>query len=93
MKTYEKPRLMVLSFTASDALCSGCAAPTRGTGLAGIIENTYASIYPEAITPDNNLTQTEIDAIGLFAASTESCANDALGYCKNTPAGNNIFTS
>ena len=92
MKTYEKPRLMVLSFTASDALCSGCAAPTRGTGLAGIIEDTYASIYPGAITQDNNLVQAEIDAIHLFALS-EGCENEYQGYCKNTPAGNNIFTS
>ena len=93
MKTYEKPRLMVLSFTASDALCSGCAAPTRGTGLAGVIENAFVDIYPDQITPDGNLTQAEIEAIGLFAAATESCTNDALGYCTNTPAGNNIFTS
>lgn len=91
MKTYEKPRLMVLSFTASDALCSGCTAPTRGTDLAQIIEGTYS--YISGVSVDNNLTQDEINAIQLFAASTESCANDALGYCKNTPAGNNIFTS
>ena len=75
MKTYEKPRLMVLSFIASDALCSsGCAAPTRGTGLAKIIEDLYAAIYPDAIKPDNNLTQGEIDAIHLFALS-EGCEN------------------
>lgn len=90
MKTYEKPRLMVLSFTASDALCSGCAAPTRVTGLAGIIENTYS--YIEGVRPDGNLTQDEIDAIHLFALS-EGCENEYQGYCKNTPAGNNIFTS
>ena len=30
MKTYEKPKLMVLSISANDALCGNCTAKTRG---------------------------------------------------------------
>lgn len=90
MKTYEKPRLMVLSFTANDAICTGCAAPTRGTGLAKLIEDTFA--FVAGVNPNNDLTQDEISAIKLFALS-EGCENEYQGYCKNTPAGMNVFTS
>lgn len=89
MKTYEKPRLMVLSFTASDALCSGCAAPTRGTGLGGILEGLILNVDSSLANGDGALDGNE--ASNLFEEG--ACRVGCLDYCKNTPEGKNIFTS
>ena len=89
MKTYEKPRLMVLSFTASDAICTGCVAKTRGTQLGGILEGLVLSVNPGWANGDNSLDGSE--ASHLFDEA--SCDVPCYDYCKNTPEGNNILTS
>lgn len=88
MKTYEKPRLMVLSFTANDALCS-CAAATRGTELGGILEGLILNVDPSLANGDGSLDGNE--ASNLFEEG--ACRVGCLDYCKNTPEGRNIFTS
>ncbi len=91
MKTYEKPQLMVLSFTASDALCSGCTVKSSNPDLAMIIENTYG--YIDGVSVDGILTSDEYALINPFADASEGCSNFVAGYCKNTPAGNTVFNS
>lgn len=89
MKTYEKPKMMVLSFTANDALCS-CAAKTRfDKNLSNVLEIAYSSY---GVTVDGFFTPAEGASAQLFD-SANSCNNVYEPYCKNTPAGYNLFTS
>lgn len=76
MKLYEKPRLMVLSISANDMLCSGCYDCTRN--------NDFWSIFDS----DGNgvVTRDEATTIGLFGSYEDengsSCSVQVTGYCK-----------
>lgn len=88
MKTYEKPKMMVLSFTANDALCS-CAAKTRfDKSLSLLLESEFGSV--DGVS--GFFSRTDGDNAQLFD-STNACNNVYEPYCKNTPAGYNLFTS
>lgn len=92
MKTYEKPRLIALSLSADDMLCSGCDLKTKDTSdyFVQILNQLFDS------NEDGYVDSSELG--GLFASS-EQCSefNDAFGaYCKFTAADNDlmqIFTS
>lgn len=90
MKTYEKPKLMVLSISANDALCSTCTLKTR-------IEGDVSGTLLDLVGGDKN-------GNGIFDrgdtenyfASTEACQDqlNVTGYCKFTTAdGQMLFTS
>ncbi len=76
MKLYEKPRLMVLSISANDMLCSGCSICTRG--------DYYWD--PFDLNHDGVLTHAEATSQGLFGSSdgenSDSCSVPVDGYCK-----------
>lgn len=89
MKTYEKPKLAVLSFTAYDALCASCSVATRfSPDISSVIENEYPDA---AIDHDGFLTVKEAEIIGLFEEG--ACQNTYGGYCKFVPDGNSLFIS
>ena len=82
MKTYEKPKLMVLSISANDALCSGCATKTRGNEFyTGLFDNNGDGIFDE-------------NDFQYLAPSftTDACKEAKDDYCKFAGT-NTIFTS
>lgn len=88
MKTYEKPRLMVLSISANDALCTGCS---KGTRFDPFFQN-FDSIY------GNDDGVLENGEGGLFAGEADNCTTsfDYDGYCKYASVSNGniqLFTS
>lgn len=85
MKTYEKPRLMVLSVSANDALCSGCDDAVRNNAEL----REYFGIYYGG--EDGVLDDIELES--LFAG-TDGCSTQVSynGYCKFTGA-NRMFSS
>ena len=89
MKTYEKPKLMVLSISASDALCS-CTARTR---FENDINVALKSISTD-INGDGIIQKSETG--NYFANNEADCtAKFSLdGYCKfTTENGMMLFTS
>ena len=83
MKIYEKPKLMVLSISANDMLCSGCEHPTKGDDILAMFdadENGYLD--------DGDFGKVG----GMFTEDSESCTNKYTGYCKHTGSAI-IFTS
>ena len=86
MKSYDKPRLMVLSVSANDALCGSC---TKGTRYAPI----FQQIAPNYGNKDNVLEYGE----GLFGDNSDcEIASEYDGYCKFTSVEDGmtkIFTS
>lgn len=87
MKIYEKPRLMVLSVSANDALCAGCSKAMRGDPLADILDKPPYG--------DNNGVFNKDDPI---FANGEGCTytGEYTQYCKFTGAENGLtqlFTS
>ncbi len=76
MKTYEKPKLMVLSISANDALCTGCSIRTRGDASWSIFDPNW----------DGVLTRDEANNVGLFGSNEDesggSCSAVVEGYCK-----------
>ena len=83
MKVYEKPKLMVLSISANDALCSGCDDTVRyDVKLREYLGNYYGDA-------DGTLTDDEL--ANLFEA--DSCSEEVFydGYCKFT--GTNMMFS
>lgn len=86
MKSYEKPRLMVLSVSANDALCGSC---TKGTRYDPI----FQQIAPNYGNRDNVLEENE----GLFGGVGDcTIPSEYDGYCKFTSVENGmtkIFTS
>lgn len=80
MKTYEKPKLMVLSFSANDVLCA-CVTPTRGDDNFLKFDTNNNGLF-ERIDADN---------LGIFG-DDESCEVKYTGYCKFTST-NMLFTS
>lgn len=90
MKTYEKPRLIALSLSSDDMLCSGC-----GNKLpAGVIENLLTDNGIIGWDTDHNgsLSDSEADAAGLFGTG-ETCTQGIVNYCKFTATDNPIFQS
>ena len=85
MKNYEKPKLMVLSVSASDALCSGCDDTVRNNNE---LRDFYGAYYGDATLP---LTDDELN--NLFAAN-EPCNEKVYNteYCKFTGAAK-MFSS
>lgn len=88
MKTYEKPRLMVLSISANDALCTGCSKGTRFDPFFQSIAQSYG----------NSDSVLEYGEGGLFAGEADDCTTpfDYDGYCKYASAENGnvqLFTS
>ena len=87
MKAYKKPKLMVLSISANDALCAGCGKATRGDPLFDILDNPP--------TGNNDGVFNKQDPI--FASGEEcTCTGEYTEYCKFTGAENGLtqlFTS
>ena len=75
MKTYEKPRLMVLSISANDVLCGGCGYATKGDGLLGMFD-TNGNGYLDS----GDFNQAKNDY--LFTVETDTCATPYESYCK-----------
>lgn len=87
MKVYEKPKLMVLSISANDALCGGCQKATRG-------DDFWNEYDPDS--SDGVFTQDEAKSIGAFGQSETGCMLEFVGYCKFLGASNGdtqVFTS
>lgn len=82
MKTYEKPKLMVLSISANDTLCSGCATKTRDNAFfTGLFDKNNDGIFDEN------------DFSYLSPSFTEGdCEKAYENYCKYTH-DDPIFTS
>lgn len=84
MKTYEKPKLMVLSVSANDALCSTCAVGTRNNGDWNIFDENGNGVF-------------EPGELGLFAEGENCTTNTGVeGYCKFTASQQGLiqlFTS
>lgn len=81
MKNYEKPKLMVLSFSANDVLCVGCVTQTRGDDNFLKFDTNNNGLF-ERIDADN---------LGIFG-NDEPCDTPYTGYCKFTST-NMLFTS
>ena len=82
MKTYEKPKLMVLSISANDLLCRGCVTTTRGNSyFTGIFDKHGDNIFDENDFPSLAPSFT-----------TDGCENAYEAYCKFN-GSNPIFTS
>ena len=82
MKTYEKPKLMVLSISANDTLCSGCETKTKGNA-------NFTGMFDK----DGNGFFDENDFVYLAPSFTEdACEKPYQGYCKFS-GSNPIFTS
>ncbi len=81
MKIYEKPKLMVLSVSANDALCA-CAATVRNDPF----------FSPFDTNNDGKLDSGEIEASGYFG-SIDECQIKYDRYCKHTPDGLTLFNS
>lgn len=88
MKIYEKPRLMVLSVSANDALCTGCAVKTRGDALFNMLDQTPGY-------GDGNGIFNSADP--LFSEADTNCtahSDSYTQYCKFTGAeSQRLFTS
>lgn len=83
MKVYEKPKLMVLSISANDALCSGCDDTVRyDVKLREYLGNYYGNA-------EGPLTDDEL--ANLFEADSCLEAVSYDGYCKFT--GTNMMFS
>ncbi len=83
MKVYEKPKLMVLSVSANDALCSSCQVGTRNNELSSLFDEDGDGVF----SPGEG---------GLFVDAGDNCTvpTDYLGYCKFSGAdGYKLFTS
>lgn len=91
MKTYEKPKLMVLSISANDALCGNCTAKTRGHNDITVLLNGLG-IYDTDGNGAINRNET-----GSYFANNETDCHDSVGfdlYCKfTTESGAMLFTS
>ena len=91
MKTYERPKLMVLSISASEALCSTCTAKTRNNNDITALLNGLG-IYDT----DNNGAINRYETGNYFADNEKDCT-DLVGidlYCKfTTESGAMLFTS
>lgn len=87
MKTYTKPSMQVLSLSANDPLCLGCAYPTRGSAISIDLENFYGNFddVPGFFSREDAI------AAQLFS-ELDSCINTMEVYCK-MDAAQNIFTS
>ena len=85
MKKYEKPKLMVLSISANDALCNSCGRSLRyDEDLQFTLGNMVGN--KDGILDSNEMTS-------VFSTE-DGCSMpvDYDGYCKFT-ATNNIFIS
>ncbi len=81
MKSYEKPRLMVLSVSANDALCA-CVASTRNDAFFQQFD----------YDGDKRITYDEVVRSGYFG-NGEDCNISYEKYCKHTPDGLTLFSS
>lgn len=81
MKTYEKPKLMVLSVSANDALCA-CVASTRNDAFFQQFDSNN----------DGRITLDEVNNSGYFGSGGE-CNISYEKYCKHTPDGLTLFSS
>ena len=84
MKVYEKPKLMVLSVSANDALCACDTSLRYNEGL----KNALALIAGDKAPP---LNETEMKNV---FTTDDDCADQISyeGYCKFTGA-QNVFIS
>jgi hypothetical protein len=85
LKIYEKPKLMVLSISANDMLCSGCT-----------VKRIDDPIYIDRFDSDGNgiLTAQEAENQGLFGDGTDdACTVPVTGYCKHNGTANQVFIS
>ena len=83
MKVYEKPKLMVLSISANDALCSGCDDTVRYNDK---LREYFGKYYGNA---DGPLTDEELANLFEAEGCLEAVSYD--GYCKFT--GTNMMFS
>lgn len=87
MKTYEKPKLMVLSISANDALCTGCGHTTKDDDLLDFWD----------ANKNGYLDEDDFGKIdGMFTVDAESCGTPYYGYCKYASADEGLpqlFTS
>ena len=81
MKIYEKPKLMVLSVSANDALCA-CTASTKDDSFFNQFDSNN----------DGRITWEEVNNSGYFG-SGEDCGIQYVKYCKHTPDGLTLFSS
>ena len=81
MKSYEKPKLMVLSVSANDALCA-CVASTRNDAFFQQFDSNN----------DGRITWDEVNNSEYFG-SGEDCSISYEKYCKHTPDGMTLFSS
>ena len=88
MKTYTKPSMMVLSISANDPLCLGCAVTTRNNpDVSNPLEISFGNYdgVPGFFSPE------DADAAGLFGLN-ENCEAKTELYCKMMSAST-LFTS
>lgn len=81
MKIYEKPKLMVLSVSANDALCA-CTASTKDDSFFNQFDSNN----------DGRITWEEVNNSEYFG-SGEDCGIQYVKYCKHTPDGLTLFSS
>lgn len=77
MKTYEKPKLIALSISGNDMLCSTCAVDIIGDNM----DDDFRSTYGDFIS----------DPSQAFGEEDQACADKpwkVSGYCKFT--GSNV---
>ena len=89
MKTYEKPKLMVLSFTVNDALCGNCAVKTR---FDSALSDTLLELVGSDLNNNNIFDQGDIRT-GQFGSEDSCEVNVYDGYCVFTATDNKLFTS
>lgn len=86
MKIYEKPKLMVLSISANDALCGTCFTAARFSTE----DQTFLDLY----YGDGDGTLTDSELTTMFADTDNACTKKVNyeGYCKFTGT-NQLFSS
>ena len=86
MRTYEKPRLMALSLSGSDALCA-CSIDAVGSNMDIAVKQMLENL---------GLLDGDKPREGTFAPK-DQCDKDKEvninGYCKHGPSGEMLFNS
>lgn len=96
MKPYEKPRLVALSLSGNNMLCSGCAVTTRNGIPAQIFDWLSENGYSSWDTNGNGIFDYGDNITGLFGVGIECGDGGVIGYCKFTASENGmsqLFTS
>lgn len=84
MKVYQKPKMLTLSLSANDMLCSGCTIGTRNTN------DPFLQYLTQLYGGDDGLLDPNDP---VFGASAEGCSVIVDLYCKFGPNDQIVFTS